>query len=50
VQRAIGHHVASRLEGLREARHDGADAILVGDLTDLASLEAALETATNGLS
>ena len=48
VQRAIGHHVASRLEGLREARQDGAEAVLVGDLTDCASLEAALETATNG--
>jgi len=49
VQRAIGVHVASASDGLREAAAAGADLVVLGEPTDAATLVTALEVAASGV-
>ncbi|MBL8731506.1 MAG: Flp pilus assembly complex ATPase component TadA [Planctomycetes bacterium] len=48
LQREVGTHVASAADGIREAMLIGVDVIVVGELRDLAAVEAALAAAESG--
>lgn len=48
VQREVGAHVGSVAEGVREAMAIGVDAVVISELRDLESLEAALAAAESG--
>jgi twitching motility protein PilT len=47
-QREVGTHVATAADGIRQAMASGADAIVVGEIGDAASLEAAIAAAESG--
>ena len=47
-QREVGTHVASAAEGIRQAVAAGVDVIVVGDVRDQVTLEAALSAAESG--
>jgi twitching motility protein PilT len=49
VQREVGMHTQSAAEGIRDAIREGADVVVVGDITDRAAVEAALSAAESGL-
>ncbi len=48
-QRELGTHVADYAQGIHEAVYHGADVVVVGDLRDYATLDAALDAAEKGL-
>jgi twitching motility protein PilT len=48
-QREVGMHVHSFAQGVQEAVHHGADVVVVGDLCDHETLDAALDAAEKGL-
>lgn len=48
-QREVGVHVASYAQGVHDAIYHGADVVVVGDLSDYATLEAVIGAAEKGL-
>jgi twitching motility protein PilT len=48
-QREVGTHVATYAQGITEAVYHGADVVVVGDLHDYATLDAAIDAAERGL-
>ncbi len=47
-QREVGTHVATAADGIRQAMASGADAIVVGEVDDAATLDAAIAAAESG--